>query len=294
MSLPPSTMMEAEQYDQLVTGAWPSWNDDSFNDVQWNDNPDTFEYIHAAVDCLSLSTPEFLDSSQFLVTPNAQTDVSSLGSAPKSTDYVPQLDPPWFQPTSMMNVISPVSSDGTTWTSPSLEFDFNIPVIDATPPQSGVAQLDNVAWAGENLGFNATTIAPMDMVRKPLPQPTPGANPLKSIQQPPLPSDIGFEMLTMEDRPPHIPSRQWRMLIRPEKCPVCQMGHSYWSELKKHILAHHPEIAAEHGIPTEPYVCRWCDKSYTRRDRLTRHLNQKHGREKKAKKRSRGERRDET
>jgi len=293
MSLHPSTMMEVEQYDQLATGEWPSWNNDSFNEVPWNDNPNTFEYNCITAGCLPL-TPEFPDSSQFLLTPNAQADGSSLGSASKSTDYVPQLDAPWSQPTAMMNIFSPISSDGTTLTSPSLDFDFNSPVMDTTWPQSGVAQLDNVASVREDSNFNAAAIAPMDTVRQPPLLPAAESSPWDRVQQGPQPSvtDLRVRLLTMADRPPGISSRKWRKEIKPERCPVCQAGHTYQSELEKHILVHHAELAATYGISTEPYVCKWCHKSYTRGDRLTRHLTQKHGRPKNAKRKSRGKGRD--
>jgi hypothetical protein len=293
MSLHPSTMMEAEQYDQLATGEWPSWNDDSFNEVQWNDNPNTFEYSYITAGCLPLP-PEFLDSPQVLLTPNAQADSSSLGSASKSTDYVPQLDPPWSQPTAMMNVISPISSDGTTWTSPSLEFGFNSPIMDTTWSQSGLAPLDNAACVRQDLNFDATAIAPMDTVRQPPPQPATEISPWDGVQQAPQASATDIKLPTMDDRPPGISSRDWRMNVRPERCPVCRKGHSHMSELKKHILVHHPELALEYGIPTDPYVCTWCGKSYTRGDRLTRHLTQKHGREKNAKRRRKGKGKDGT
>lgn len=205
MSIHPSTMMEAEQYDQLATGEWPSWNDDSFNEVQWNDNPNTFEYSYIAAGCFPL-TPEFLDPPKVLLTPNAQTDGSSLGSASKSTDCTLQLDPPWSQPTAMMNIISPVSSDGTTWTSPSLEFDFNSPVMDTTWSQSGVAQLDSLSGVREDSNFNATAIAPMDTVRQPPLLPATEISPWDGAQQVPQPPATDRKLATMDDRPPGISS----------------------------------------------------------------------------------------
>jgi hypothetical protein len=286
-------MMEAEQYDQLATGEWPSWNDDSFNEVQWNDNPNTFEYSYITADCLSL-TPEFLDSTQFLLTPNAQADGSPWGSTSQPTDYVLQLDSPWSQPTAMMDSISPVSSDGTTWTSPSLESDFNSPVMDTTWSQSGVAQLNKVEWVKEDSNCNATATTVMGTVPQPPLLPATEISPWDGVQQAPQPSATGQKLLTMDDLPPGYSSRKWRMEHRPERCPVCQKGHSYKSELKKHILARHPELAAEYGIRTARYDCKWCDKSYTRADRLTRHLTQKHGREKNAKRRHKGDGRDGT
>lgn len=199
MSLHPSRMMEAEQYDQLATGAWPSWNDDSFNQFEWNDNPNTFEDSCITTDYVPL---ESLDVPEFLLTSNAQTDGSTFGSASKSEEIPQLLDPPWFQPTSMMNIISPVSSDDTTWTSPSLEFDFNSPVIETTWSQSGVAQLGKVAWAREDPSFNTTNIATMDTVQQPPPQFAPETSLLDGAQQPPRSSAIGIELRTMEDRPP--------------------------------------------------------------------------------------------
>ncbi|KAH6632160.1 hypothetical protein F5144DRAFT_488745 [Chaetomium tenue] len=199
--------------------------------------------------------PEFLACPEFLLTSNTQTDGSSLDFASKSEDRIPQLlDLPWFQPTSMMNIISPVSSDDTTWTSPSLEFDFKSPVMDTTAAQSGVAQLDEVAWVREDPSFDTANIAPMDTVQQPPPQFAPEANLLDDAQQPPQSSAIGVELHTMEDRPPGIPARKWRMMVRPEKCPACQKGHSHRSELKKHILVHHPELAAEAPILQEAGV----------------------------------------
>jgi uncharacterized C2H2 Zn-finger protein len=303
--------MEAEEYDQLVAGKWPAWNDDSFNENEWNNNPDTFDdsCITGHLDSFPLM-PDFLDPSQFL-TPGPQTDGSALGSMLEFPDYVPQLDHPRFEPTLMMDVISPLSSGGTTWTSPSIEFDFNSPIIDTTWPQSVTTQPDKLTWMGEDWSSNEMVIAPMDTVRqpppqsipgvnpldgarRPSPQPALGANPLDGVQQPPLQSAMGFELLTLKDRPPHIDTREWRKQIRPERCPVCRKGHTQRSELKKHILVHHPELTAEYGISTERHVCKWCGSDYKRADHLTRHLNKEHGRVKNAKRRSRGKRRDET
>ncbi|EAQ87733.1 predicted protein [Chaetomium globosum CBS 148.51] len=197
---------------------------------------------------------ESLDVPEFLLTSNAQTDGSTFGSASKSEEIPQLLDPPWFQPTSMMNIISPVSSDDTTWTSPSLEFDFNSPVIETTWSQSGVSQLDKVAWAREDPSFNTANIATMDTVQQPPPQFAPETSLLDGAQQPLRSSAIGIELRTMEDRPPGFSSREWRMIVRPEKCPKCQKGHSHRSELKKHILVHHPELAAEAPILQEAGV----------------------------------------
>ena len=222
MSRHPSAMMEAEEYDQLVAGEWPAWNDDNFNDNEWNDKFDTFDDSCLTGNLDFPLIPDSLDLSQFL-TPGPRTDGPALGSILKSSDYAPQLDPPRFEPTLMMDVISPLSSGGTTWTSPSLEFDFNSPIIDTTWPQSVTTQPDNLTWMGEHWSSNGAAIAPMDTVRQsppqpntganhldvarqPPPQPAPGANTLGSVQQPPLPSAMGLDLLTMKDRPPHIKS----------------------------------------------------------------------------------------
>jgi uncharacterized C2H2 Zn-finger protein len=68
-------------------------------------------------------------------------------------------------------------------------------------------------------------------------------------------------------------------------CPICGKGHSYWDQVKRHIVSNHPERAAEFQLSTDPFECRWCGKSYKRKDRLLRHLTAKHGRPKGRKKR---------
>ncbi|KAK3294481.1 uncharacterized protein B0H64DRAFT_400831 [Chaetomium fimeti] len=291
MSRHPSMRMEAEQYHQLATGAWPSWNDDSFNEHQWNDNSGIFDDSCITADYFLPLMPDFLDSSHFLLT---QTDGSALGSASKFTDSIPQPDPPEFEPASVMDVISPLSSGGTTWTSPSLEFDFNSPVIGTTQPQFGAVPLDRTAQMRDELSSNAPAIAPMDTVQRPPAQPAPEINSWNGVQQQPPLCPASPRLLTMADKPPHISARQWRMEIRPERCRVCGKGHTYPAELKKHMVAQHRHLAAEYGLSTERYVCKWCGKSYARDDHLTRHRTKEHGREKYAKRRRKGERGDGT
>ncbi|KAL2200809.1 hypothetical protein P885DRAFT_27595, partial [Corynascus similis CBS 632.67] len=74
--------------------------------------------------------------------------------------------------------------------------------------------------------------------------------------------------------------REWRRIIKPEKCPVCAKGHSYQAELDRHIVVHHPDVAVKHGVSTKRHVCKWCNKSYARPDHLVRHMILKHGRPK--------------
>jgi transposase-like protein len=264
--------MEEEQYDQLATGPWPSWNDDSLNEDPWNDNSNIFEDSCISADYSFPLTPDFSGSSQFL-TPTSQIDSSALGSAPKSTDYVAQLGPPRFETPSMTNVISPLSSGGTTWTSPSLEFGFNSPVIDTPWSQFGAVH-DRMAHVGDNLSSNATTISPMDTVQQSPTQPAPKNNDCR-------PS-------AMQDRPRDIRTREWRKIIKPEECPACPKGHTYREDLNRHILVHHRHLAAEYGLSTERPVCKWCNESFARKDHLTRHLRRRHGLEKHAKRRRKG------
>ncbi|KAK3306736.1 uncharacterized protein B0T15DRAFT_510088 [Chaetomium strumarium] len=83
--------------------------------------------------------------------------------------------------------------------------------------------------------------------------------------------------LTMEDKPPNLTSRKWRLQTRPVKCPVCNKGHTYSTELNKHIAARHRDVAASIGVSIERYVCELCHQVCTRKDRLVRHLKNKHG-----------------
>jgi uncharacterized Zn-finger protein len=88
---------------------------------------------------------------------------------------------------------------------------------------------------------------------------------------------ISDTTLTMEDKPPDLTARKWRLQIRPEKCPVCNKGHTFKTELNKHIASCHRDVAANFGVSTEPYVCELCHQKCTRKDRLVRHMKNKHG-----------------
>lgn len=56
------------------------------------------------------------------------------------------------------------------------------------------------------------------------------------------------------------------------------MRFDYLGEWKKHLAAMHPDVAGKYGVLLEVHVCKHCGKKYTRKDRLTRHLTDKHGR----------------
>jgi len=75
-------------------------------------------------------------------------------------------------------------------------------------------------------------------------------------------------------------TREKRKKERPEKCDICGMGHQWVRDLKRHYNIHHSEYAEILGCYTPRLRCRYryCDKSCSRKDHLTRHLQRKHGR----------------
>jgi hypothetical protein len=93
-------------------------------------------------------------------------------------------------------------------------------------------------------------------------------------------SPVQFLILRLTDTPSH--RRQWRNENKPVKCPECGKGFSYNGERAKHIRSKHVHIAAAHNISTALHRCTraGCSNTYTRKDYLTRHLTNKHGREK--------------
>ncbi|KAH6856260.1 GINS complex protein-domain-containing protein [Chaetomium sp. MPI-CAGE-AT-0009] len=88
----------------------------------------------------------------------------------------------------------------------------------------------------------------MDIVQQSPTQPTPKINPWDGVQQPPPLFTNGCRPLTMQDRPPDMPTRKWRKIIKPEECPICPKGHTYRGGLNRHILARHRHLAAEYGL----------------------------------------------
>ncbi|KAK4235580.1 hypothetical protein C8A03DRAFT_36553 [Achaetomium macrosporum] len=97
------------------------------------------------------------------------------------------------------------------------------------------------------------------------------------VQQPPPQAAVTDTTLTMEDKPPGVSSRAWRYQIRPEKCPICGKGHTFRSELEKHVAAKHPDVAPDLGVSTKRHVCDLCQESLARNDHLVRHKKNKHG-----------------
>ncbi|KXX75854.1 Zinc finger and BTB domain-containing protein 7C [Madurella mycetomatis] len=73
--------------------------------------------------------------------------------------------------------------------------------------------------------------------------------------------------------------RERRRLEKPEKCTICNKGHQYKADLKKHIVAKHRDMAPLFELSTERNFCKWCPKSFARKDHLLRHLTRKHSRD---------------
>jgi hypothetical protein len=145
------------------------------------------------------------------------------------------------------------------------------PIINAGVPHFVTGQLNSSPCMGDGIAPKALTTAPTSSIHQSLAQ---------TATEP--------RQLTMEDRPPGISSREWRKIIKPEKCPKCPMGFPYKHDLNKHIVARHRQIAAKRKLSLERHACKWCPGMFARKDHLKRHLTKEHQREKTWKRRSKG------
>lgn len=98
------------------------------------------------------------------------------------------------------------------------------------------------------------------------------------VYQPSPPRAKSRRQPRRKDCPPEMHAREFRNRFKPERCPECPMRFNYVGERDKHIAARHPDVAGKHGVPLEIHTCQHCGRKYTRKDRLTRHLTNKHGR----------------
>jgi len=73
-------------------------------------------------------------------------------------------------------------------------------------------------------------------------------------------------------------SRQRRKKERPEICPVCDQGFDYQANLKKHLIARHPEVISPEE--RKRVSCELCPRTYARRDHMLKHMTKAHGRQK--------------
>lgn len=227
----------------------------SFDSAHWTSSPSR----------LNLASPEIDTTPQFAV--GCQSNLNPLGPGRSF----------------MTGATSPASQHGSNWTSPATEFNFN------SPPMSNSSRFEFSSPAGFEfcspatdtmsqfyLAHHGDSIYMADGLRieAAITASTENAHqsPSQAAATPP--------QLTMENCPPGMPTRERRKIVRPVKCPACGKGHSYKGDLGRHIAVHHQDIAAEHGVSTEPRVCKWCGRTYTRPDRLTRHLIRRHGRPK--------------
>jgi hypothetical protein len=258
--------MEATHH-QFPGWPWLSWDGDTFNEDTWNNIPENLDDSHNTGNSLQFLAPDAHLAPQISATDRDLNEPAVLGLSSKPMDYIPDLGLPEFALPVMTEMTSPTSLGSATWASSPLDFDFNSPMTDMMFQLA--AGRTNNAYMEEEFVLEAPSIAPWDTVQQSLPKPTAAPGPL-----------------TMEDRPPGVSAREWRKMIRPEKCPACGKGHTYQNELDKHIAAQHPHLAAEHGVSTNRHFCVWCPKSFARPDHLTRHLRLKHGRPRK--KRNRG------
>ncbi|KAK3984708.1 hypothetical protein QBC44DRAFT_9416 [Cladorrhinum sp. PSN332] len=64
---------------------------------------------------------------------------------------------------------------------------------------------------------------------------------------------------------------------RPVKCPICNKGFPYVTDMNKHVVVHHREQAPGLGISTDRPACHICDKTFARKDHLARHRQRAHG-----------------
>lgn len=76
--------------------------------------------------------------------------------------------------------------------------------------------------------------------------------------------------------PQAIPARERRKQTKPAKCPICDHGHAYPADLKKHIASNHPEQAHEFQVSTARTHCTMCSKTFARRDHFLRHCRTQH------------------
>jgi len=95
----------------------------------------------------------------------------------------------------------------------------------------------------------------------------------------PLPESSTKHTRRRRKKPPTIPARQLRKLLKPSECPICGYGHAYKGDLKKHIASNHPERAHEYQVSTDrtPCLSPGCNKTFARRDHFRRHFKNKHG-----------------
>ncbi|KAK4146007.1 uncharacterized protein C8A04DRAFT_26167 [Dichotomopilus funicola] len=278
MELPTS-----HQFDN--PGRWPLWDDDGSGegplDRETFDGPldfNTFEGLHLdtfenySLENLPADWPVPLHN--YPVASKSQLDSNIRAPVPPALN-VSTTQPMELSPSmeSLPGLASPVSLySNTTYTSPPMGWkDIHTPLASTMFPS---LPLDVGLSHGTLIGMSQAFTSEMYTVL-----------PNTNLQSSPTASqDTGQEAatsreLTMEDRPSGVSAREWRKIIRPEKCPVCGLGHTYPNERNKHIAARHREVAGQYGVPTTRPRCGWCARTFARGDHLTRHLSRSHSRE---------------
>ncbi|KAK4652273.1 hypothetical protein QC762_609660 [Podospora pseudocomata] len=107
----------------------------------------------------------------------------------------------------------------------------------------------------------------------------PMVNPTTAFPSPPQTSTRPRNSRRRRD-PSFIPARQIRQLEKPEKCPICQKGHQYRSDVKRHIASRHKDRAHEFGVSIALFLCpvSGCFQTFpvSRLDHALRHIRRKH------------------
>lgn len=75
-------------------------------------------------------------------------------------------------------------------------------------------------------------------------------------------------------------NREKRKIEKPEACPECPRRFAWKRDRNRHLISQHPEKAVAMGFSLEELRCEFpsCKSKFTRRDRVLRHMNDKHGR----------------
>lgn len=285
---------------------WASWDPDSFEasvfpNLEYNGTTEPeapFALPEGSVDLERLSPEHTLHLLGIDLSENDPLDYCLDNSEP---------GPPGFEPSPLSTgAISPGSQIGSVWSLSSGDSDFSFTSPSAgsdtpclTPgsfvsaggplhgghidiPDALAARADNVTHpGGEPIaapGAQASLTRPRTTSHQNQERP-PGMSAYVVVPaDAPRPSSFRRKRKYRHANRATSHSREWNKIIRPARCGICGKGHAYKADLNRHIVRNHREHAAALGLSTERPVCKWCSRSFARKDHLLKHQTRKHGR----------------
>lgn len=200
---------------------------------------------------------------------SAELELNPVLQTSTMEDATSHGSPTWTSSPTRSTFTQSSTGQQTAWTSPT--FTNTSPVLPDMHLNTPPLHMSHVHVNSHMSHITATAATAAIFIMPESPEPSPAASTAHNPRQ-------RRNTRRQERKEPHaIPARELRKQTKPVKCPICDHGHAYTADLRKHIASNHPERAHEFQVPTARTPCTMCSRTFARRDHYVRHCRTKHG-----------------